>query len=63
MDEIQQLKRSLISLKKSVSGFPLGAVTLDDLKPIEVKIRGIREALKCLNSRMKMLKIKTNLGM
>ncbi|KAH0545909.1 uncharacterized protein LOC123268848 [Cotesia glomerata] len=62
MEEIEKLKRSLLILNASVTGFPVAAVTLDDYKPINEKIKELRESLNCLTARIKTLKIKLNLG-
>ncbi|XP_053596668.1 uncharacterized protein LOC106693805 [Microplitis demolitor] len=61
MEDINKLKRSLFILNKSITEFPVAAVTLDDYKPIDEKIRELRESLKCLTARVKTLKIKMNL--
>lgn len=41
---------------ETVSNFPIGAVSLDDFKPIEERIRNTRETLKHLNARSLILK-------
>ncbi|KOC64972.1 hypothetical protein WH47_04561 [Habropoda laboriosa] len=56
MSEFKALQNALISLSESVDDFSVGAVSLDDFKPIEEKIRDKRKALKRLNSRILMLK-------
>lgn len=62
MEEIEKLKRSLLILNANVTGFPVAAVTLDDYKPINEKIKELRKSLNCLTARIKTLKIKLNLG-
>ena len=56
MSEFKRLKNAATSLGKSISNFPIGAVSLDDFKPIEERIRNTREALKNLNARSLILK-------
>lgn len=55
MSEFQNLKVAIKSLNKSVSNFPVGAVSIDDFTPIEERIRNMRESLKLLNARLLML--------
>lgn len=53
------LQNAVLSLHKSVSNFPVGAVSLDDFKPIEEKIQDTRKSLKRLTARLLWLKAKT----
>ncbi|XP_003701594.1 uncharacterized protein LOC100877647 [Megachile rotundata] len=53
------LENAVLSLNKSVSNFPIGAVSLDDFKPIEEKISDTRKLLKRLTARLLWLKAKT----
>ncbi|CAD1471475.1 unnamed protein product [Heterotrigona itama] len=46
MSEFEDLKNAISCLNKSVSEFPIGAVSIEDFKPIEEKIRNTRESLK-----------------
>ncbi|XP_034933911.1 uncharacterized protein [Chelonus insularis] len=61
MDDISKLKRALFVLKKSIIECPIGAVSPDDYKPIEEKIRDLRVSLSCLNSRIRRLQAQTSL--
>ncbi|XP_043253261.1 uncharacterized protein LOC122397871 [Colletes gigas] len=56
MSEFENLSRAIKSLNKSVSNFPVGAVSLDDYTPIEERISNMRELLQFLNARLIMLK-------
>ncbi|XP_076760620.1 uncharacterized protein LOC143429096 [Xylocopa sonorina] len=56
MSAFKSLTDSIICLSKSISNFPVGAVSLDDLKPIEDRIRNMRESLKVLNAKLLILK-------
>ncbi|CAL7937013.1 unnamed protein product [Xylocopa violacea] len=56
MSAFKSLTDAIACLCKSVSNFPVGAVSLDDLKPIEEKIRDMRESLKVLNAKLLTLK-------
>ncbi|XP_011157773.2 uncharacterized protein LOC105194526 [Solenopsis invicta] len=56
--ELGELERSVKRLGAVLDEFPIGAISLDDFKPIEVKIRETRESLKHLNARSLMLKAK-----
>ncbi|KAK2575414.1 hypothetical protein KPH14_008327 [Odynerus spinipes] len=47
-----------IAAKKSVIEFSVGAVSLDDYRPVNEKIQIMRETLRRLNARVLMLKIK-----
>ena len=50
------LEKAVVSLSKSISNFPIGAVSLNDFKPIEERIRETRKTLKALNARLLTLK-------
>ncbi|CAK9825974.1 hypothetical protein ANTRET_LOCUS3894 [Anthophora retusa] len=56
MPEFKILQDALVNLSESVRNFPVGAISLDDFKGIEEKIRDRRKSLKRLNSRILMLK-------
>ena len=56
MSEFKRLKNAATRLGESISNFPIGAVSLDDFKPIEERIRNSREALKNLNARSLILR-------
>ncbi|XP_024870226.1 uncharacterized protein LOC112453611 [Temnothorax curvispinosus] len=56
--ELDELERSVKRLNAVVDGFPIGAASLDDFKPIEEKIRAARESLMRLNARSLMLRAK-----
>ncbi|XP_053973674.1 uncharacterized protein LOC128873815 isoform X1 [Hylaeus volcanicus] len=56
MSEFRNLANAIKRLKKSVSDFPIGAVSLDDYTPVEERIRNMRELLKFLNARLITLK-------
>ncbi|XP_012533158.1 uncharacterized protein LOC105834879 [Monomorium pharaonis] len=56
--ELNELERSVKQLGVVLDEFPIGAISLDDFKPIEEKIRETRESLKHLNARSLMLRAK-----
>jgi len=56
--ELDELKQSVKRLSAVVDQFPIGAVSLDDFKPVEEKIRETRESLMHLNARSLMLRAK-----
>ncbi|TGZ38005.1 Uncharacterized protein DBV15_05284 [Temnothorax longispinosus] len=56
--ELDELEGSVKRLNAVVDGFPIGAASLDDFKPIEEKIRAARESLMRLNARSLMLRAK-----
>ncbi|XP_076231954.1 uncharacterized protein LOC143177733 [Calliopsis andreniformis] len=56
MSEFNQLRDALKSLNSAVSNFPVGVVSLEDLKSIEERIESTRETLKHLNARLLLLK-------
>lgn len=56
MTELKRLEDAVKKLKKSTSEFPIGAVCLDDFKPVEEKIKNMRDSLKHLNARLLSLK-------
>lgn len=58
MTEFGELERAVASLSKSIADFPVGAISLDDLKPTEEKIQDLRHSLKDLNARILMLRAK-----
>ncbi|XP_076281839.1 uncharacterized protein LOC143209700 [Lasioglossum baleicum] len=60
MTEFQRLKDAVEKLHESVSNFHVGAVSLDDYKPTEERIKDIRDSLTQLNSRLLMLKAQKN---
>lgn len=57
------LEKAVVSLSKSISNFPIGAVSLNDFKPTEERIRETRKTLKALNARLLMLKAQKELRM
>lgn len=59
MSAFDNLENAVLSLNKSVSNFPIGAVSLDDFKPTEEKINDLRKSLKRLTARLLLLKAKT----
>lgn len=54
--EFGNLEQCVKNLNEAVNEFPIGAVSLDDYKPIEKKIQTARESLMRLNARLLMLK-------
>lgn len=56
--ELDELEQSVKRLSAVVDQFPIGAVSLDDFKPVEEKIRETRESLMRLNARSLMLRAK-----
>ncbi|KAK1131190.1 hypothetical protein K0M31_017478 [Melipona bicolor] len=56
MSEFEDLKNAISCLNKSVSEFPIGAISIEDFKPIEEKIRTTRESLRRLNAKLLTLK-------
>ncbi|XP_043525113.1 uncharacterized protein LOC122536666 isoform X1 [Frieseomelitta varia] len=56
MSEFEDLKNAISCLNKSVSEFPIGAISIEDFKPIEEKIRTTRESLKRQNAKLLTLK-------
>lgn len=56
--ELDELERSVKSLNAVLNKFPIGAVSLDDFKPVEEKIQMTRESLKHLNARLLMFQAK-----
>ncbi|OAD61179.1 hypothetical protein WN48_00498 [Eufriesea mexicana] len=60
MMELETLKDAVECLKNSTYSFPVGAISIDDFKPIEEKIKSKRESLKRLNSKLLTLKAHHN---
>ncbi|XP_078049129.1 uncharacterized protein LOC144476281 [Augochlora pura] len=56
MGESENLENAIEKLRKSVNNFRLGAISLDDYKPVEDKIKIIYNNLTQLNARVLMLK-------
>lgn len=56
MSEFDDLINAVACLNKSVSNFPIGAISIEDFKPVEEKITATRELLKCLNAKLLILK-------
>jgi len=56
--EFDQLEQSVTNLNAVINQFPIGAVSLDDLKPVNKKIQATRESLMHLNARLLMLRAK-----
>lgn len=56
MSEFRTLLDAVECLKTSIFNFPVGAISLDDFKPIEEKIKAKRETLKRLNAKLLTLK-------
>lgn len=50
--ELDELEQSVERLSVVIDKFPIGAISLDDFKPIEEKIRATRESLMRLNARV-----------
>lgn len=57
--EYDELERSVRNLNVVLDEFPIGAISLDDFKPIGEKIRAARESLMRLNARLLLLKAKS----
>lgn len=58
MMEFDNLEQCVTSLNEAVNEFPIGAISLEDYKPIEKKIQITRESLMRLNARLLMLRTK-----
>ncbi|XP_029165525.1 uncharacterized protein LOC114936488 [Nylanderia fulva] len=56
--ELDKLEQSVKSLNAVLNKFPIGAITLDDFKPVEEKIQTTRRSLMHLNARLLMLQAK-----
>ncbi|XP_033341969.1 uncharacterized protein LOC117229535 isoform X2 [Megalopta genalis] len=56
MGESEKLENAIEKLRKSVNSFRLGAISLDDYKPYEDKIKIMYNTLTQLNARILMLK-------
>ncbi|XP_012256493.1 uncharacterized protein LOC105686357 isoform X2 [Athalia rosae] len=54
----EQLERALDSLSKSVSHFHVGADSIDDLKPLEVRISDLRKLMKVQKTHWQMVNAK-----
>lgn len=52
MSMFEELNDALVALKNSISNFKFGAISLDDLKPVEEKFQDLQERLKHLNARL-----------
>lgn len=63
MSAFEDLRASLVCLNKSVFNFPIGAISLEDLKPVEEKIKNTRDSLKRLNARLLILKAQNEFRM
>ncbi|XP_032673485.1 uncharacterized protein LOC116845187 [Odontomachus brunneus] len=61
--ELDNLEQCVKNLNNVVNEFPIGAVSLDDYKPIEKKIQTAKESLMRLNARLLMLKARYKQGM
>lgn len=58
MVELDELERFVGKLSAVMDRFPIGAISMDDFKPTEEKIRTTRESLMHLNARSLLLKAK-----
>lgn len=58
LDQLDELERAVTRLRAVIDGFPIGAVSLDDFKPVEEKIWETRESLMRLNVRSLLLRAK-----
>ncbi|KAL6436899.1 hypothetical protein ACFW04_004926 [Cataglyphis niger] len=56
--ELNELEQSVKSLNMVLNKFPIGAISLNDFKPVEEKIQTARESLMHLNARLLMLQAK-----
>ncbi|XP_050451150.1 uncharacterized protein LOC126851334 [Cataglyphis hispanica] len=56
--ELDELEQSAKSLNMVLNKFPIGAISLNDFKPVEEKIQTARESLMHLNARLLMLQAK-----
>lgn len=56
--ELDELEQSVKSLNTVLNKFPIGAISLNDFKPVEEKIQMARESLMHLNARLLMLQAK-----
>lgn len=56
--DLEALGRAQRLLEKSVSSFKIGALTLHDFKIPKEKIDDLRKSLKCLKTRIQIIKAK-----
>ncbi|XP_029674410.1 uncharacterized protein LOC115242328 [Formica exsecta] len=56
--ELDELEQSVKSLNAVLNKFPIGAISLNDFKPVKEKIQTARESLMHLNARLLMLQAK-----
>ncbi|GAB1861439.1 Centromere protein H C-terminal domain-containing protein [Camponotus japonicus] len=56
--ELDELEQSVKGLNAALNKFPIGAISLNDFKPVEEKIQTARESLMHLNARLLMLQAK-----
>ncbi|EZA50370.1 hypothetical protein X777_11181 [Ooceraea biroi] len=56
--ELGELEQSVENLGAVINDFPIGAVSLDDFKPVNEKIQATRESLMHLNARLLLLRAK-----
>ncbi|XP_043800689.1 uncharacterized protein LOC122719152 [Apis laboriosa] len=56
MSKYENLIQAIACLSKNIYNFPIGAVSIEDFKPIEEKIKTTRESLKHLNAKLLLLK-------
>lgn len=61
MSAYEILKEAAERLGESVSNFVVGAISVDDLKPTDEKIKNMRESLKQLNARLLTMKARTDM--
>ncbi|XP_076654805.1 uncharacterized protein LOC143360093 [Halictus rubicundus] len=59
MTEFQHLEDAIEKLNKSISNFCVGADSLDDYKPVEDRIKNMRDSLTQLSAKLIMLKAHT----
>ncbi|KYN05209.1 hypothetical protein ALC62_03882 [Cyphomyrmex costatus] len=55
LDELDQMEQSVKQLNTAINEFQIGAISLNELRPIEEKVYTIRKSLMPLNARLLML--------
>lgn len=56
--DLDELEEAVTNLGTVINDFPIGAVSLEDLKPVSEKIQATRKSLMHLHARLLMLRAK-----
>ncbi|XP_063981521.1 uncharacterized protein LOC135164780 isoform X2 [Diachasmimorpha longicaudata] len=56
MDSCELLERATALLGSTIRNFSIGAVTLSDFKPVQEKMKDLREIIRCLTARIQLLR-------